>query len=82
MLAAAFLGMHITYLSCYLISKIIKFLIKTTNGNALGSLGLIIAFLGLIGEFYQIISIQKIYYALTFFIILNFLIAILFFKKK
>lgn len=44
--------------------SIIKFLNKISNGRAIGTLGLLIAFLGVIGEYYQIFSIHKPIYGL------------------
>ena len=51
-------------------------------GHSLGLLGLIIAFFGVLGEFYQILSIEKLYYGIFLFGLLVISTTIIFFFTK
>lgn len=51
------IGASITFFSCYFIYKIFSFLFWFKKGKAIGTLGLLLAALGVSGEIYQVILI-------------------------
>ncbi len=49
-------ALYLTYWISFFLGKLIDVLNKVTSGRALGTLGLVLAFLGLLGEAYQYIT--------------------------
>jgi len=70
------------YIISILISNFIKLLNKLSNGRALGCFGLLLAFLGILGEFYQVITLSMIIYGMVILFLFFLLMSIVLLTKN